>query len=58
MQKEQIVYFQTLNMGWVVSEHTLRQIDSGSFSRRSLGEMSLNPEGQTGSDTKTGPHLF
>ena len=53
MQKEQIVYFQTLDMGWVVSEQILRKIDSGSFSRRNLGEVSINPEGTAGCDTNT-----
>lgn len=53
MQNEQIVYFQTLDMGWVISEQILRKIDSGSFSRRHLGEVSINPEGTEGSDTNT-----
>ena len=53
MQNEQIVFFQALNMGWVISERMLKQIDSGSFSLRSLGEVSLNPEGRPGSDTNT-----
>jgi hypothetical protein len=53
MQNEQIVYFQALNMGWVVSMQMFKQIDSGSFSLRHLGEVSINPEGQPGSDVKS-----
>jgi hypothetical protein len=53
MQNEQIVYFQALNMGWVVSMQMFKQIDNGSFSLRHLGEVSINPEGRPGSDVKS-----
>jgi hypothetical protein len=52
MQNEQIVYFQALNMGWVINDRILEQIDNGGFSLRHLGEVSINPEGRPGSDTK------
>ena len=48
MQNEQIVYFQTLEMGWVISERVLNQIGTGNFSVRKLGEVSINPEGRPG----------
>ena len=56
MKNEQIVYFQALDMGWVVSLHTLKEIDTGSFSLRHLGEVSLNPQGRPGRDTQTDPN--
>jgi hypothetical protein len=56
MQNEQIVYFQTLNMGWVVSMRTLNQIGADSFSLRHLGEVSLNPQGRPGRDTEAKPN--
>ena len=52
MQNEQIVYFQALNMGWVINDRILKQIDSGGFSLRHLGEVSINPGGRPGSDTE------
>jgi hypothetical protein len=53
MQNEQIVYFQSLDMGWVVSERVLKKIDSGSFRLSNLGEVSVNPEGKPGTDVGT-----
>jgi hypothetical protein len=55
MENEQIIYFQALDMGWVVSAHMLKQIGAGHFSLRHLGEVSLNPQGRTGRDTKAKP---
>lgn len=56
MQNEQIVYFQALDMGWVVSLHTLEEIGAASFSLRHLGEVSLNPQGRPGRDTQADPN--
>lgn len=50
MQNEQIVFFETLDMGWVISERVLDQIGAGNFSRRKLGEVSINPDGKAGTD--------
>ncbi len=58
MQKDQIVYFQALNMGWVISERVLKIIDNGSFSLRQLGEVSINPEGRPGADTEMEPQAY
>ena len=55
MQNEQIVYFQALDMGWVVSQHTLKEIGTGRFSLRHLGEVSVNPQGRPGRDTQNEP---
>jgi hypothetical protein len=57
MQNEQIVYFQALDMGWVVSIGMLSQFEAGSFSLRHLGEVSLNPQGRPGSDTQSEANL-
>jgi hypothetical protein len=54
MQNEQILFFQTLDMGWVVSERMMRQIGAGNFSLRKLGEVSIKPEGRPGSDSGPG----
>jgi hypothetical protein len=56
MQNEQIVFFQSLNMGWVVSMRMLKQIGADSFSLRHLGEVTLNPKGRPGRDTNAKPN--
>jgi hypothetical protein len=58
MQNEQIVFFQALNMGWVVTDRVLKQIDSGGFSLRNLGEVSTNPNGKPGTDTWAGANAL
>lgn len=50
MQNEQIVFFQALDMGWVISARVLERIDVGNFSLRNLGEVSINPDAKPGRD--------